>query len=188
MDRRIEKLSILLDTNETQLNVTNTNEITIKCENVINETIDDNSCSSTIKVNALLIPKSKKFKENSSIRKHKCETCKKTFKTTAYLNIHNRIHLKQKHFACDQCSMTFSQICNLNRHKRIHTGEKPYSCDICHKKFSDSSSLTYNKICLQEGNRFLVAFVKRNFGNRLVLQNINEFIQERNHTSVTIVI
>ncbi len=86
MNHRIEKLSSLLDANETQTNVSNKSEISIKC---------DASCSSTIKVEPLLIPQSKRFKVNSSIRKHKCETCKKIFKISTQLNIHTRIHLQQ---------------------------------------------------------------------------------------------
>jgi hypothetical protein len=55
--------------------------------------------------------KPNKFKVNSSSQKYKCETCKKTFTTSSQLNIHNRIHSKQKPFACDQCQKSFSHIC-----------------------------------------------------------------------------
>ena len=99
MNHRIEKLSSLLNSNETQLNMANRNEISIKCKIQTNESNNDNSCSSTIKVNPLLIPKSKIFKVDSSIKKHKCETCKKRFKTSTHLNIHKRLHSKQKPFA-----------------------------------------------------------------------------------------
>jgi hypothetical protein len=42
MNHRIEKLSTLLDVNETQLSL---NKIPIEHENAINETNDDNPCS-----------------------------------------------------------------------------------------------------------------------------------------------
>ena len=58
MDHRIEKLSSLLDADETHQNVANINEISI----VANEAGDENACSSTIKVKPLLIQKSKRFK------------------------------------------------------------------------------------------------------------------------------
>jgi uncharacterized Zn-finger protein len=145
MNHRIEKLLTLLDANETQLNVKKINEIFIECENAINETSDDNSCSFTIKVEPLSMPKSKRFKVNTTIRKHKCETCKKRFKSPSQLNIHNRIHSKQKSFSCDQCQMAFSQKGSLSLHKRLHTGEKPYRCDICQKKFAQSHNLTRHK-------------------------------------------
>jgi uncharacterized Zn-finger protein len=98
MNHRIEKLSTSLNANGTQLiNVTNTSEISIQREDVVNEANDNNSCSSSIKVKHLLIvQKSKKFKVNSSIRKHKCKTCSKRFPSPSQLTIHKRIHTKEK--------------------------------------------------------------------------------------------
>jgi uncharacterized Zn-finger protein len=145
MNHRIEKLSSLLDANQSHVNKKNLNEIPIECENGINEASVNNSCSSTIKVEPFLIQKSKRFQINSSIRKHKCEMCKKRFLTSTHLNIHKRIHSKEKPFACDQCQMSFSIKGNLSRHKRVHSGEKPYQCDICKKTFAQLSSLTYHK-------------------------------------------
>ena len=136
MNHRIEKLSMLLDTNETQLNVTNKNEISIKC---------DNPCPSRIKVNPGLMLKPKRFKVNSPIKEHTRESSKKTFTNSTQSIIHNRIPLKQKQFTCDQCPKTFSQKFNLLVHKRTHTGEKPYSCDICSMKFAKSQYLTHHK-------------------------------------------
>ena len=123
MNHRIEKLTALLDVDESHKNVENKNEISIERHNQTNEVSNNNSCSSTIKVEPLLIvQKSKRFKSNSFFRKHKCETCKKTFHTSTKLNIHKRIHSKKKPFACDQCQMNFSTKGNLIRHKRVHTG------------------------------------------------------------------
>jgi uncharacterized Zn-finger protein len=137
MNHRFEKLSTLLDANETQPNVANRLEISIKCKY---------SCSSTIKVNPVLMSKSLRYKVNSSIRKYKCKTCTKRFQTSTQLNIHTRIHLKQqKPFACDQCQITFTQSCNLKRHKRMHSGEKLFSCDICPFKCRESHYLTVHK-------------------------------------------
>ena len=72
MDHRIEKLPTLLDLNEAQLN----GEISIECENVINETSENNnSCSSTIKVE----PKSKRFKVNLLLENTNVKRAKKNF-------------------------------------------------------------------------------------------------------------
>jgi uncharacterized Zn-finger protein len=141
MNHRIEKLSTLLDLKEIQLN-----EISIERQNQTNEVSDNNSCSSPIKVEPLLIvQKSKRFKINSSNRKLKCETCKKRFPSQSKLNIHNRIHSKEKPFACDQCQMTFTQKSNLTTHKRTHSEEKPYQCNFCPKKFAQFINLISHK-------------------------------------------
>jgi hypothetical protein len=55
MNHRIEKLSMLRDANESQLNVQKTNGITIKREKAINETSDNISCSSNIKADLFLM-------------------------------------------------------------------------------------------------------------------------------------
>jgi hypothetical protein len=64
MDHRIERLSALIDVNQTQLNVTNISKISIERDNALRAS--DNPCSSTIKVNPILIPKSKRLEINSS--------------------------------------------------------------------------------------------------------------------------
>jgi hypothetical protein len=121
LNHRLEKLSSLLNAKETQLNVENINVITI----VENEASDENACSSTIKVEPLLIQQSKISKIKATIRK---DTFYKRFTTSTQLSIHNRIHSKHKRFACDQ--KIFSTKDNLSTHK----GERPYSCDLCPKK------------------------------------------------------
>jgi uncharacterized Zn-finger protein len=145
MNHRIEKLSTMLDEYETQLNVSNKSPLSIECENEINESSDNSSCSSTINVEPLLLSKSKRFKVNSSIRKCTSETSNTKFSNSTQLNIHHRVHTKQKRFTCDQCEKTFSQRQYLSKHTKLHTGEKPYQCGVCQKKFSDSSCLLRHK-------------------------------------------
>jgi uncharacterized Zn-finger protein len=69
----------------------------------------------------------------------------KRFATSSQLNIHKRIHSKQKPFACDQCQMTFTQLCSLKRHRQLHTGEKLFSCDVCPFKCTQSHHLKRHK-------------------------------------------
>jgi uncharacterized Zn-finger protein len=128
MDHRIEKLSTLLNSNDK-------NDISTERENGTNEAYDDNSCSSTIKVNSLLMENSNRFKVNSNTK----------FQTTSQLTIHSRVHLKQKRFTCDQCQMAFNRQYNMLIHKRVHTREKLYHCDICHMKFARLDYLTKHK-------------------------------------------
>ena len=106
MNHRLEKLSSLLNANPSQLNVTNTSEISIGSINTINEASENNAFTSTIQVDPLsTIPKLNAFKVNSSNNK----TCNTQSTNSTQLNsiIHNRIHSKQKPFACDQCSKDF---------------------------------------------------------------------------------
>ena len=128
MNHRIEKLSTLLDATDTQLNNANRNKTTIERKNRINETSDNRGLSAII-----VQPLSCNVASN--------EGCT----TSSQLNIHNRIHSKQKRFTCDQCQKTFAQKSSLILHKRLHSGEKPYQCDVCQKKFSHLSHFKRHK-------------------------------------------
>jgi hypothetical protein len=100
--------------------VENKNEISIQRENSIRNASENNSCSSTFKVEPLSMPKNpKRSKVNSSNNQNIYEAI-----NSSQMNIHNRIHSKQKRFACDQCQKTCSHKCSLTIHKRLQTGEK----------------------------------------------------------------
>ena len=147
INQRIETLSALLDSNESQFNVENMSEIPIEHGNAINVE-SESSCSSTIKVEPLSMQKSNKFKSNSSISKQKCEAFNKRFKTSAELNIHNQMHTGDTW----ECPKKFTQSTDLTRLKRLHTGEKSFQCDLCPKKFTRSDQLT-SHIRLHSGEK-----------------------------------
>jgi hypothetical protein len=102
MNHRIERLYSLLDANETQFNGASLSEIPFDNENAINAD-SDSSCSSNINLRQFSVPKSK---TNFSFKKQASEKCSTKFSNSTYLNIHKRIHSKEKRFACGQCPKT----------------------------------------------------------------------------------
>ncbi len=148
MNHRLEKLTTLFDAADTQLNMSNMSDIPIERENATNLE-SDRSRSSSINFKQISMPKSK---IDSSFNEHTGEKSDTKFATSTQLNIHNRQHSKQKHFACNQCPMAFFKKWNLSSHTRTHTGERPYACDLCSMKFLQSHHLTRHRM-LHTGER-----------------------------------
>ena len=74
-----------------------------------------------------------------------CLVCGKTFKSSNYLLLHNKIHQNVKDIQCPECPMKFSRKWALTCHLRIHTNECPYQCDKCDNKFKYQNSLIGHK-------------------------------------------
>lgn len=80
-----------------------------------------------------------------NIRKHKCNTCGKSFKYSHHLKDHIIIHTGERPFICsyEQCDKRFINHHKKVQHERIHTGEAVFVCKIdgCGKAFSDKNNL-----------------------------------------------
>ncbi|CAK9820704.1 Zinc finger protein 778 [Anthophora plagiata] len=75
----------------------------------------------------------------TEVKQHKCEVCKKTFVSEFSLSNHMTLHAQT--FSCAQCSKTVTNKYSLKLHMRTHTGERPYQCKVCLKTFTRSASL-----------------------------------------------
>uniref|UniRef100_A0A8D3CTU8 Zgc:66448 n=1 Tax=Scophthalmus maximus TaxID=52904 RepID=A0A8D3CTU8_SCOMX len=71
-----------------------------------------------------------------SMKSYKCSECGKTFRHRSVLELHMRIHSKDKPYQCKVCSKGFRFSSYLQQHLIIHTGQKPYKCPDCGKDFA----------------------------------------------------
>ncbi|XP_073925593.1 zinc finger protein 34 isoform X1 [Castor canadensis] len=82
---------------------------------------------------------------HSEEKPYKCGECGKAFSQSYEFINHRRMHSGEIPYRCGECGKTFNQRPNLMKHERIHTGEKPYKCSDCGKHFSAYSSLIYHQ-------------------------------------------
>ena len=87
----------------------------------------------------------KKFSQFDRTRGDKNQIFR-TFRHTASLVGHERIHIGQKPYSCQFCKKKFRQLGAWKNHELIHTNEKPFSCEICQKSFRQESSFRRHKV------------------------------------------
>ncbi|XP_034096174.1 zinc finger protein 431-like [Gymnodraco acuticeps] len=106
-------------------------------------------------------------------RRHSCQQCDKSFKTSGHLKRHLHIHTGEKPYSCEECGKTFSTSDALKSHQRIHTGEKPNSCEECGTTFSTSDALKSHQVFILEKNRTAVKSVGQLSVNQVISNYIN---------------
>ncbi|XP_013206962.1 zinc finger protein 226-like isoform X4 [Microtus ochrogaster] len=77
----------------------------------------------------------------AAVKPYECERCGKLFRCRSALNVHFKVHTRERPYVCEACGSSFSQASHLQDHQRLHTGEKPFKCDACGKSFSRNSHL-----------------------------------------------
>ncbi|ODM89029.1 putative zinc finger protein [Orchesella cincta] len=74
-------------------------------------------------------------------RPYKCSTCQQSYRTAAYLKLHEQrvhTHAKVKKIECIICQYRARTIFYLMKHINVHTRERPYNCPECQQHLDDS--------------------------------------------------
>ncbi|XP_043973374.1 histone-lysine N-methyltransferase MECOM [Gambusia affinis] len=86
-----------------------------------------------------------------NIKSYKCSECGKSFRHRSVLELHMRIHSKDKPYQCKVCGKGFRFSSYLQQHLIIHTGKKPYKCPDCGKDFAFLQNMrTHQKLHQQK--------------------------------------
>ncbi|MEQ2284914.1 hypothetical protein AMECASPLE_026413 [Ameca splendens] len=105
-----------------------------------------------------------------SIKSYKCSECGKTFRHRSVLELHMRIHSKDKPYQCKVCDKGFRFSSYLQQHLIIHTGEKPYKCPDCGKDFAFLQNMrTHQK--LHQEKPFRCTSCRKGYSDETQLQH-----------------
>ena len=88
-------------------------------------------------------------------KKHKCETCVKSFGKVEHLQRHiSSVHDGVKNYECEICGKAFSQAGHLKGHKAsVHEKIKNHKCETCGKAFGEARHLKRHISSVHEGRK-----------------------------------
>nr|XP_046256491.1 uncharacterized protein zgc:66448 isoform X2 [Scatophagus argus] len=108
--------------------------------------------------------------DSISIKSYKCSECGKTFRHRSVLELHMRIHSKDKPYQCKVCGKGFRFSSYLQQHLIIHTGKKPYKCPDCGKDFAFLQNMrTHQK--LHQEKPFRCTSCRKGYSDETQLQH-----------------
>uniref|UniRef100_UPI0037E8660E uncharacterized protein n=1 Tax=Semicossyphus pulcher TaxID=241346 RepID=UPI0037E8660E len=104
------------------------------------------------------------------LKSYKCSECGKTFRHRSVLELHMRIHSKDKPYQCKVCGKGFRFSSYLQQHLIIHTGKKPYKCPDCGKDFAFMQNMkTHQK--LHQEKPFRCTSCRKGYSDETQLQH-----------------
>lgn len=113
-------------------------------------------------------PQSMDYIDKAEIRPFKCPDCSKCFRHQSVLELHKRVHSKEKKYHM-VCGKRFNKRQSLQQHLVIHSGKKTYKCTDCGKEFAFLQTLM-NHEQLHHEKPFRCTYCPKRFSDEAQLQ------------------
>uniref|UniRef100_A0A3Q3WKH2 C2H2-type domain-containing protein n=1 Tax=Mola mola TaxID=94237 RepID=A0A3Q3WKH2_MOLML len=88
--------------------------------------------------------------DGNSIKSYKCSECGKSFRHRSVLELHMRIHSKDKPYQCKVCGKSFRFTSKSVFHDPQELKKKPFQCESCGRNYSRASALDAHRRCHEE--------------------------------------
>ncbi|KAK5862503.1 hypothetical protein PBY51_017893 [Eleginops maclovinus] len=118
---------------------------------------------------------------HSKDRPYKCRVCNKGFRFSSYLQQHLIIHTGEKPYTCPDCGKDFAFLQNMKTHQKLHQ-EKPFRCTSCRKGYSDETQLQHHMLSHNGDKPHKCNQCDKSFGLAYLLRDhMNTHTGERPH-------
>ncbi|XP_065365692.1 zinc finger protein 208-like [Calliphora vicina] len=113
----------------------------------------------------------------TSMKSNQCKLCKKVFKNTHGLAVHNKkTHLKKHLYKCDKCDKGFDSEEFYIKHYNLHLGIKPFQCNQCEKAFESRYCLKQHLISHSKESPYSCTICGNNFRRKSILKQHHQRI------------
>ncbi|XP_061676790.1 RB-associated KRAB zinc finger protein [Syngnathoides biaculeatus] len=118
---------------------------------------------------------------HSKDKPYQCNVCGKGFRFSSYLQQHIIIHSGQKPHKCPDCGKDFAFLQNMRTHLKLHQ-EKPFRCTSCRKGYSDETQLQHHMLSHNGDKPHKCNLCEKSFGLAYLLRDhLNTHTGERPH-------
>lgn len=92
-----------------------------------------------------------------------CPHCERSFPLKQLLDLHVKIHNRERSYSCKQCDRKFFTKYDLGKHIQTHSDERPFPCVVCKKSFAREPLLHRHEKTHVDVPKYLCSYCDKTF-------------------------